>query len=61
MEPVRPAHDAGVLALAGIPTTMILVRNPSGVSHSPEEFAEDSDCELGVEALGRVIRERAGG
>ncbi len=61
--PVLPSgagHDAGVLALAGIPTTMILVRNPSGVSHAPEEFAEDADCELGVGALARVIRERAG-
>ncbi|GAB3596610.1 allantoate amidohydrolase [Microbacterium tumbae] len=60
--PVLPSgagHDAGVLALAGVPTTMVLVRNPTGVSHSPEEHAEDGDCEQGVAALITTIRERA--
>ena len=33
-------HDAGILANAGIPTAMLFVRNPTGVSHSPEEHAE---------------------
>ena len=28
-------HDAGILATAGIPTAMLFVRNPTGVSHSP--------------------------
>lgn len=59
--PVLPSgagHDAGVLALAGIPSSMILVRNPSGVSHSPEEYAEDDDCETGVAALVKTLRDR---
>lgn len=48
-------HDAGVLAEAGIPSTMIYVRNPSGVSHAPDEFAHESDCLIGVAALADVI------
>jgi N-carbamoyl-L-amino-acid hydrolase len=53
-------HDAGVLAQAGIPTSMLFVRNPTGVSHSPEEFAERDDCLAGVEALARVVEHLAG-
>ena len=49
-------HDAGVLAEAGIPTAMLFVRNPTGVSHSPAEFAERDDCLAGVDALATVIR-----
>ena len=48
-------HDAGILATAGIPTAMIFVRNPTGVSHSPAEFAERADCLRGVEALTTVV------
>ena len=28
---------------------MIFVRNPTGVSHSPAEFAERDDCLAGVQ------------
>jgi N-carbamoyl-L-amino-acid hydrolase len=56
--PSGAGHDAGVLALAGIPSAMILVRNPSGISHAPEEFAEDADIERGVFALAAAIRSR---
>lgn len=52
-------HDAGVLALAGIPSAMLLVRNPTGVSHSPEEHAEESDAAEGVAALTEVLRRAA--
>jgi N-carbamoyl-L-amino-acid hydrolase len=58
--PSGAGHDAGVLALAGIPAAMILVRNPSGISHAPEEFADDGDCERGVVALAEAIRARSG-
>ncbi len=54
-------HDAGVLAAAGIRTAMLFVRNPTGTSHSPEEFAEPDDCHAGVEALTRVVAHLAGG
>jgi beta-ureidopropionase / N-carbamoyl-L-amino-acid hydrolase len=52
-------HDAGVLA-ARLPTAMLFVRNPSGVSHSPAEHAEPADCEAGVAALAVVLAELAG-
>jgi len=51
-------HDAGVLA-ARVPTAMLFVRNPSGVSHSPAEHAELADCEAGVQALAAVLEELA--
>ena len=53
-------HDAGVLATAGLPTAMLFVRNPTGVSHSPEEHAERDDCHRGVEALAACVRDLAG-
>jgi N-carbamoyl-L-amino-acid hydrolase len=54
-------HDAGVLAAAGVPTAMLFVRNPTGVSHAPAEHADTADCEAGVEALAAVLTELAGG
>jgi beta-ureidopropionase / N-carbamoyl-L-amino-acid hydrolase len=52
-------HDAGVLA-ARLPTAMLFVRNPTGVSHGPAEHAERADCEAGVAALAAVLAELAG-
>jgi len=54
--PTGAGHDAGVLS-AHVPTAMLFVRNPTGVSHSPAEHATDADCEAGVEALARVLGE----
>src|SRR5690606_1548149 len=48
-------HDAGILAAAGVPTAMLFVRNPTGVSHSPAEHADPDDCAAGVEALTAVL------
>jgi N-carbamoyl-L-amino-acid hydrolase len=53
-------HDAGVLAAAGIPTGMLFVRNPTGISHAPQEHAELDDCLSGVEALADVLADLAG-
>ena len=53
--PTQAGHDAGILAAAGHPTAMLFVRNPTGVSHSPAEFAETADCLAGVEALADVL------
>ncbi|MET0789183.1 MAG: allantoate amidohydrolase [Cellulomonas sp.] len=44
-------HDAGILAAAGIPTAMLFVRNPSGISHAPAEDADEADCLAGIDAL----------
>jgi beta-ureidopropionase / N-carbamoyl-L-amino-acid hydrolase len=52
-------HDAGVLA-GRLPTAMLFVRNPTGVSHSPFETASDDDCRAGVEALTAVLRDLIG-
>lgn len=49
-------HDAGVLA-AHVPSAMLFVRNPSGVSHAPDEHAEPADCVAGVLALARVLED----
>jgi N-carbamoyl-L-amino-acid hydrolase len=58
--PTGAGHDAGILANEGIPAAMVFVRNPTGVSHSPHEFAERDDCVAGVEALAQVLQELAG-
>jgi N-carbamoyl-L-amino-acid hydrolase len=52
-------HDAGILATAGVPSAMLFVRNPTGVSHSPAEFAERGDCLSGVAALAVAVEDLA--
>ena len=56
--PTGAGHDAGILASA-IPTAMLFVRNPTGVSHSPAEHAETADCLAGVTALADVLEDLA--
>jgi hydantoinase/carbamoylase family amidase len=56
--PTGAGHDAGILS-AHVPTGMLFVRNPTGVSHSPDERAELTDCLVGVEALAAVLEELA--
>lgn len=56
--PTGAGHDAGVLS-AHVPTAMLFVRNPTGVSHSPQEHADEADCEAGTRALAAAIRELA--
>jgi N-carbamoyl-L-amino-acid hydrolase len=56
--PTGAGHDAGVLA-ARVPSAMLFVRNPAGVSHAPAEQAELADCELGVIALAAVLEDLA--
>ncbi|WP_067907098.1 allantoate amidohydrolase [Actinomadura rubrobrunea] len=58
--PTGAGHDAGVLA-ARLPTAMLFVRNPTGVSHAPAEHAETADCLAGVEALAAVLADLARG
>ncbi|MBW4042318.1 MAG: allantoate amidohydrolase [Acidobacteria bacterium] len=56
--PTGAGHDAGVLA-AHRPTAMLFVRNPTGVSHAPDEHADDADVAAGVDALERILRRLA--
>jgi beta-ureidopropionase / N-carbamoyl-L-amino-acid hydrolase len=58
--PTAAGHDAGVLA-AKVPTAMLFVRNPTGVSHSPAEHADASDCAAGADALAAVLADLASG
>jgi N-carbamoyl-L-amino-acid hydrolase len=57
--PTAAGHDAGILSVAGVPTAMLFVRNPTGVSHSPDEHAEMPDCLVGVSALADALERLA--
>jgi N-carbamoyl-L-amino-acid hydrolase len=48
-------HDAGVLAEA-VPTGMVLVRNPTGVSHAPEEEVSLQDAAVGANVILHTAR-----
>lgn len=56
--PTGAGHDAGILS-AVLPTAMLYVRNPTGVSHSPAEHADEDDCVAGVIALADVLEDLA--
>ncbi|GAA3384571.1 allantoate amidohydrolase [Cryptosporangium minutisporangium] len=56
--PTGAGHDAGVLS-AHVPTAMLFVRNPTGVSHAPDEHAGPDDCLAGVDALASVLEHLA--
>ena len=51
-------HDAGILA-KHVPSAMLFVRNPSGVSHAPDEYAETIDCLAGIDALATTLADLA--
>lgn len=52
--PSGAGHDARVMADLA-PAAMILVRNKSGISHSPAEWVEMSDIVLGVQVLTNTV------
>jgi len=49
-------HDAGVLS-AQVPAGMLFIRNPTGISHSPEEFVERDDADIGAGALADALED----
>jgi len=51
-------HDAGVIAAAR-PAGMVLVRNETGVSHSPAEEVSLEDAAVGADALLKAVEELA--
>ena len=60
--PSGAGHDAGVLAAAGVESSMLFVRSlGGGASHSPEEHSSDEDIELAVEVLTAALRRLANG
>ena len=46
-------HDAGVVA-EHVPAAMLFVRNPTGVSHSPEEAVELEDAAIAARVVARA-------
>jgi beta-ureidopropionase / N-carbamoyl-L-amino-acid hydrolase len=56
--PTAAGHDAGILA-ARVPTAMLFVRNPTGISHSPAEHVPADDCTAGVRALAAALEDLA--
>jgi N-carbamoyl-L-amino-acid hydrolase len=48
-------HDAGILA-ERIHAAMVLTRNPTGVSHSPDEAADLDDAAAAANAILEVVR-----
>jgi beta-ureidopropionase / N-carbamoyl-L-amino-acid hydrolase len=52
--PTGAGHDAGVFSVH-VPTAMLFVRNPTGISHAPEEHADAADCLVGIGALADVL------
>jgi beta-ureidopropionase / N-carbamoyl-L-amino-acid hydrolase len=53
-------HDAGVLA-AKIRAAMVLVRNPTGVSHSPEESVELEDAAVAARVVADALADAEAG
>lgn len=49
-------HDAGVLAPA-LPAAMVLVRNPTGVSHSPEETVDLEDAAVAARIVAAALEQ----
>jgi N-carbamoyl-L-amino-acid hydrolase len=49
-------HDAGLLA-SRLPVAMVLVRNETGVSHSPAESVELEDAAFGANLVLRLLEE----
>ena len=52
--PTQAGHDSGILA-ARVPTSMLFVRSPHGISHSPLEDAAEQDVVAGLRALVRSL------
>ena len=48
--PSYAGHDAGMLA-PRLPSAMLFVRNPTGASHTPAEFASEEDCLAAAQVL----------
>ncbi|MGN0097616.1 MAG: allantoate amidohydrolase [Corynebacterium sp.] len=54
--PTQAGHDSGILA-PRVPTSMLFIRSPHGISHSPREDAANEDVLAGLRALVRSLAE----
>ena len=57
--PSYAGHDAGTLALAGVPSVMIFTRSPNGISHNPAEHSDESVCLDAVAVLAAALAQRS--
>ena len=57
--PSYAGHDAGTLALAGVPSVMIFTRSPNGISHNPVEHSDESVCLDAVAVLATALAQRS--
>ncbi len=58
--PSYAGHDAGILA-PHRPSAMLFVRNPTGASHTPAEFAAEADCVAATQVLCDALGTELGG
>ena len=56
--PSGPLHDAARVAESGVPTVMLFVKSKRGLSHTRLEDTDDSDLELALQALDRLVAAR---
>ncbi len=56
--PSYAGHDAGTLALAGVPSVMVFTRSPNGFSHNPAEHSDEAVCLDAVDVLADAIAVR---
>jgi N-carbamoyl-L-amino-acid hydrolase len=56
--PSYAGHDAGTLALAGVPSVMLFTRSPNGISHNPAEHSDESVCLDAVAVLAAALAQR---
>ncbi|MCX6411374.1 MAG: Zn-dependent hydrolase [Actinobacteria bacterium] len=56
--PSYAGHDAGTLALAGVPSVMLFTRSPNGISHNPVEHSDESVCLDAVAVLAAALAQR---
>jgi allantoate deiminase len=57
--PSGAGHDAMVMA-GRMPTTMLFVRSPGGISHNPAEAVREEDVEAALEVGARFLERLAG-
>ncbi|MGA7109767.1 MAG: allantoate amidohydrolase [Terracidiphilus sp.] len=57
--PSGAGHDAMVMA-GRMPTTMLFLRSPGGISHNPAEAVRDEDVEAALEVSCRFLERLAG-
>lgn len=57
--PSYAGHDAGTMALAGVPSAMVFTRSPNGLSHNPAEHSDEAVCldaiRILADAMGRRL------